>query len=233
MSTANPEQRDLQPLPPPLRFLAGGGAATRLILARDWSGHPLGAPADWPDALKVTLSTVLNSPESMILCWGRDDLSFFFNETYFPLLGPRLEWAMGAPFREVWADGWEQARPIIDDAFAGRSQRFTDMPWKLATDRGAENTWFTFSYSRILDAAGEVAGLFILTNETTARVLSDAARAESEERLELVIESARDHVILTTDPEGTIISWSAGAEAVLGWSADEAIGRSASMIFTP
>ena len=225
--------RDPAELPAPLRFLAGGGRATELILARDWTDHPLGGPSDWPEALKATLSTVLNSPESMILCWGAEELSFFFNETYFPLLGPRLAWAMGAPFRTVWADAWAQAKPIIDDAFAGRSQRFTDLPWKLDTDRGPADTWFTFSYSRILDSEGTVAGLFIFTNETTARVLGDAALRQSEERLRLVIEGARDHVIFTTDAGGVITSWSAGAEAVLGWPPEEAIGRSAAMIFTP
>ena len=74
--------RDPASLPPRLRFLAGGGEATRLILARDWSNHPLGPPEGWPVSLKSTLSTVLNSPESMILSWGREELFFFFNETY-------------------------------------------------------------------------------------------------------------------------------------------------------
>jgi PAS domain S-box-containing protein len=166
-----------------VRFLAGGGAATRLILARDWSDHPLGPPGGWPAALKTALSLILNSSESMILAWDAEDLHFFFNETYFPLLGPRIDWAMGARFDAVWADGWEQAKPIIDEAFAGRSERFVDLPWKLATDRGAADTWWTFSYSRVLDAAGAVAGLFIFTNETTARVLADQALAESQGEL--------------------------------------------------
>lgn len=167
-------------LPANLRFLAGGGLATEMILARDWTGHPLGDPAGWPSALKTALSMVLNSPESMILAWGHDTLTFFFNETYFPLLGPRLSTAMGAPFAEVWSDAWAQAAPIIDEAFSGRSQRFVDLPWKLATDRGAEDTWWTFSYSRILDADGRIAGLLIFTNETTQRVLTDAALRSSE-----------------------------------------------------
>ena len=167
-------------LPANLRFLAGGGLATELILARDWTGHALGEPANWPSALKTALSMVLNSPESMILAWGRDTLTFFFNETYFPLLGPRLSTAMGAPFADVWSDAWAQAAPIIDEAFAGRSQRFVDLPWKLATDRGSEDTWWTFSYSRILDNEGEIAGLLIFTNETTQRVLTDAALRSSE-----------------------------------------------------
>lgn len=161
MSSENPPTA--QPLEPALRFLAGGGAATRLILDRDWSDHPLGPPQDWPPALKTALSLVLNSPESMILAWGEQDLWFFFNETYFPLLGPRLDWAMGSAFIEVWADGWEQAKPIIDEAFAGRSRRFVDLPWKLDTDRGVSDTWWTFSYSRVLNAEGGIDGLFILS----------------------------------------------------------------------
>ena len=214
-----------------LRFLAGGGKAALLILERDWSTHPLGPPAGWPDILKSSLSIVLNSPESMILAWGTDELSFFFNDAYFPLLGPRASWAMGTPFHIVWADAWEQAQPIINDAFAGRSQRFTDLTWKLDTDRGAAETWFTFSYSRVLDQFGNIAGLFIFTNETTERVLADAALRQSEERLRLVVEGARDHVIFTTDMGGIITTWSAGAHAVLGWPPEEAIGQSGSMIF--
>jgi hypothetical protein len=94
-------------------FLSGGGEAARMIRARDWSGHPLGLPETWPAEFRAALSLVLNSPESMILAWG-PDLHFFFNDTYFPLLGPRLPWAMGERFDVVWADAWDQARPIID-----------------------------------------------------------------------------------------------------------------------
>jgi PAS domain S-box-containing protein len=173
----------LDDLPPGLGFLAGGGAATRLILTRDWRTHPLGPPEGWPVAFKSALSLLLNSPESMILCWDADELFFFFNETYFPLLGPRLDRAMGTPMREVWSDGWAQAKPIIDDAFAGRSQRFVDLPWRLDTDRGAAETWWSFSYSRVLDAEGAIAGLFIFTNETTQRVLADRALVASRSEL--------------------------------------------------
>ena len=172
-------------------FLDGGGEAAKLIRARDWSDHPLGPPEGWSAELKTSLSLVLNSPESMILAWG-PDLHFFFNDTYFPLLGPRLAWAMGERFDRVWADAWEQAKPIIDDAFAGRPKRFVDLPWRLDTDRGAQDTWWTFSYSRVLDAAGAVVGLFIFTNETTGRVRSDAALRDSEERYRALFDAIDD-----------------------------------------
>ncbi|MEH3086591.1 MAG: PAS domain-containing protein [Xylophilus ampelinus] len=184
----------------PIPFLAGGGRATELILARDWTGHPLGPPSAWPEGLKVALSLVVNSSESMILCWG-PQLHFFFNETYIPLLGPRVGWAMGTPFDEVWADALAQARPIIAEAMAGRSQRFNDLPWKLATDRGQADTWWTFSYSRILDADGGVAGLFIFTNETTQKVLADAALRESTERQRQTLQQMPGFVGILNGPE--------------------------------
>lgn len=178
----------------PLAFLAGGGEAARMIRERDWTGHPLGPPETWPEAFRSALSLILNSPESMILAWGQPDLYFFFNETYFPLLGPRLSWAMGERFDTVWADAWAQAKPIIDDAFAGRSKRFIDLPWKLDTDRGARDTWWTFSYSRVLDGQGEIAGLFIFTNETTREVLGNAALRRSEERFRAITNATADAI---------------------------------------
>ncbi|WP_236672240.1 sensor histidine kinase [Croceicoccus sp. YJ47] len=146
----------------------------------------------------------------MILCWGEEELTFFFNEAYFPLLGPRLEWAMGAPFHEVWADAWEQAKPIIADAFDGRSQHYTDLPWKLATDRGRAETWFSFSYSRVLDPGGAVAGLFISTVETTDRVLADEALRASERKWRDIFATLQEGFLigeLIRDAAGTAIDW--------------------------
>ncbi|GJD56164.1 hypothetical protein MTDSW087_03663 [Methylobacterium dankookense] len=214
-----------------LGFLAGGGEAARMIRARDWSGHPLGAPQDWPEALRVALGLVLNSPESMILAWG-PELHFFFNDTYFPLLGPRLPWAMGERFDRVWADAWDQAKPIIDDAMAGRSRRFQDLPWTLGTDRGAAETWWSFSYSRVLDADGAVAGLFILTSETTERVLAERRRQEAEDALRAERDRAQgvldkmDEAFALLGPDLRILDLNAAAERMERRPRAEIVGRS-------
>nr|WP_302474503.1 PAS domain S-box protein [Roseococcus sp. MDT2-1-1] len=69
------------------------------------------------------------------------------------------------------------------------------------------------------------------------RDVSEAKRAEdrlraSEEQLRGVIEGARDHAILTTDLERRITSWSAGAEATFGYTADEVLGQVSDILFT-
>ncbi|MGV7032290.1 PAS domain-containing protein [Methylobacterium symbioticum] len=214
-----------------LGFLAGGGEAARMIRERDWSGHPLGAPQDWPEALRVALGLVLNSPESMILAWG-PELHFFFNDTYVPLLGPRLAWAMGERFDRVWADAWDQAKPIIDDAMAGRSRRFQDLPWTLGTDRGAAETWWSFSYSRVLDADGLVAGLFILTSETTERVLAERRRQEAEDALRAERDRAQgvldkmDEAFALLDRDLCILDLNASAERMERRPRAAIVGRS-------
>ncbi|MGH1571046.1 PAS domain S-box protein [Methylobacterium sp. P31] len=54
----------------------------------------------------------------------------------------------------------------------------------------------------------------------------------TEERFRLVVENARDYAIFTSDPEDRITDWYPGAEAVYGWSAAEAVGQPAAIIFT-
>ncbi|MFC7478252.1 PAS domain S-box protein [Dankookia sp. GCM10030260] len=55
----------------------------------------------------------------------------------------------------------------------------------------------------------------------------------TEERFRLIVENARDYAILVTDAEDRITDWTPGAEAVFGWTAEEAIGQPSSLIFTP
>ncbi|MFC7478002.1 PAS domain-containing protein [Dankookia sp. GCM10030260] len=62
---------------------------------------------------------------------------------------------------------------------------------------------------------------------------SQGGQASRSRIAELVLESSADFAILTTDLDGTITSWNAAAERVMGWSANEAVGQDASMIFTP
>ena len=66
-----------------------------------------------------------------------------------------------------------------------------------------------------------------------AMALLEMRRLHGEqERSRQIIDSALDYAILATDLQGTITSWNSGAQKMLGWSAEEAIGRSASCIFT-
>ena len=52
-----------------------------------------------------------------------------------------------------------------------------------------------------------------------------------EERLQLILDSARDYAIIATDTDRRITSWSAGAQTIFDWTTGEALGRSIDDIF--
>ncbi len=52
-----------------------------------------------------------------------------------------------------------------------------------------------------------------------------------ESQLRALIDSVRDHALLLLDPNGYVVSWSAGALVITGYAADEIIGRHFSCFF--
>ncbi|NHV87710.1 hybrid sensor histidine kinase/response regulator, partial [Escherichia coli] len=76
------------------------------MASRDWSGTSLGPIGMWPKALQATLSLMLACPTPMFLAWG-PDLLCFYNDAYRPILGYRLDGALGTPFRTLWASIWD------------------------------------------------------------------------------------------------------------------------------
>jgi PAS domain S-box-containing protein len=69
--------------------------------------------------------------------------------------------------------------------------------------------------------------------DVTKRKRAEEKLRKSEEQHRLIVQSALDYAIFATDPEGEIASWSPGAEAVFGWTAEEAVGQAAVITFTP
>ena len=59
------------------------------------------------------------------------------------------------------------------------------------------------------------------------------SRIRRDELLELIIDSATDFAIYTTDLRGIATSWNAGAERLFGFTAAEIVAHSGDAIFTP
>jgi PAS domain S-box-containing protein len=57
--------------------------------------------------------------------------------------------------------------------------------------------------------------------------------ASDDQQFRRIIDHAQDYAIFTLSPEAVITTWSRGAERIFQYSAGEAVGQNASMIFTP
>ena len=75
--------------------------------------------------------------------------------------------------------------------------------------------------------------LLLSIEDVSAQRREEAARAESEERLRLLVEGAQDYAMILMDEDGCVTHWNAGAQRILGYGEAEVMGRSCDFIFTP
>jgi two-component system CheB/CheR fusion protein len=83
------------------------------------------------------------------------------------------------------------------------------------------------------DAASTVYAALAVSYDITERKHAEHALQKSEETLRLMMESAREYAIFTTDLEMRVTTWNSGAERLLGFTEGEIVGSSADVIFTP
>ncbi|WP_170135491.1 PAS domain S-box protein [Nannocystis exedens] len=92
--------------------------------------------------------------------------------------------------------------------------------------------WVSARGKTVRDRQGRPVRTLGVVSDITPRKAAELARARSEERLRLIIESARDYAIFTTDPRGIVTSWNAGAKNVLGYDEQEIVGEPSNILFT-
>lgn len=63
--------------------------------------------------------------------------------------------------------------------------------------------------------------------------VAEAAASAQQERFQLLADAAADYGLFFIDPAGTVSEWTAAAENLFGYSAQEAIGQNGAFIFTP
>jgi len=156
-----------------LHFLAAPGELGTLIRDFDWSPTPLGPLASWPQSLRTSVSLILNARHPMWIGWG-PDTTFLYNDAYIEVLGAaKHPWALGRPAAEVWSEIWDVCGPLADKVFLRAESTFVDAV-QLFMRRGdfLEETWYSFSYSPIVDEGGRVGGLFCPSSELSASILN-------------------------------------------------------------
>ncbi|TCJ38864.1 PAS domain S-box protein [Parafrankia sp. BMG5.11] len=171
-------------------FMAFGGEVASLIRARDWSTSPLGEPGTWPQPLVQAVNLILSSRLPMFLAWG-PELGFLYNDAYAVILAEKHPAALGGRFQEIWPEIWPDLLPLVQSALRGEPVYHENQHFVMNRKGFDEETWFTFSYSAVVDDGGTAQGIFCAVVETTQTVLAERALRDSEARLSLAVEGAR------------------------------------------
>jgi PAS domain S-box-containing protein len=140
---------------------------------------------------------------------------------------------IGRRFRDVFADLADQSFAELLDRVYATGESVVMRGMELRLHGSPDSQYIDFLFEAIRDAAGHVTGVFIGGYEITESYRAVEGLRSSEGRLRLVVDGAKDHAILTTDPAGVITTWSPGAESIFGWTETEIIGQSSSLLFLP
>ncbi|SFU87421.1 ATP-binding protein [Pseudoduganella namucuonensis] len=156
-----------------LSFLASPGEMGRRIAEYDWTDTPLGDLRAWPQSLRTAVSLMLNSSHPMWIGWG-PEATFLYNDAYIDVLSvAKHPHALGRPAAHVWSEIWDFCGPLADKVFRHAEATFVD-DVQLFMHRGnwLEETWYSFSYSPIVDESGGVGGLFCPSTNATSSNLN-------------------------------------------------------------
>ena len=141
--------------------------------AFDWKQTPVGPLELWPQSLRSTVRTLLDSRYPMILLWAQE-LAQIYNDAYTSLIGAKHPGALGRSIKETQSESWDTIGPMIGEVMT------TGVPiWvedqMLAVNRAGynEEAHFSLSYSAVEDDEGAIRGMLCVCSEVTRQVLGE------------------------------------------------------------
>jgi PAS domain S-box-containing protein len=173
----------------------------------------------------------LGSIGDAVMVTDAEGLVTFMNPIAESLCGCPEADALGKPLKEVFRIVNEKTRlpvesPVEKVIREGHVVGLANHTVLIARDE--EGTPIDDSAAPILDDRGRVVGIVLVFRDVTGKRRAE----ELKERLAAIVESS-DDIIVSKTLDGIITSWNKGAQRILGYSADEVIGRHVSMLLPP
>ncbi|MGQ0749505.1 MAG: PAS domain S-box protein [Betaproteobacteria bacterium] len=107
--------------------------------------------------------------------------------------------------------------------------RVEDEGWRARKDGSVY--WASVVLTAVRDAGGKLIGFSEVTRDLTDRLRAEEELRRGEARFGVLVNSVVDYGIIMIDTEGRVSSWNTGAERILGYSADEMLGRHFSVFY--
>jgi two-component system, chemotaxis family, CheB/CheR fusion protein len=182
------------------------------------------------EEVRMWLAAVVAATPDAVISFALDGTVLSWNSGAHRLFGYGADEAIGRAIDKLLLQEGKLDSRVMDEIAAGRIVENVEAVHRR---KDGSPVHVALSASPIKDATGNVlAGTAIIRDVSAQRAAAEALRA-SEERLRLIVENAVEYAIFSTDLQRKVTSWNSGAERLLGYTEDEAMGQTSDVIFTP
>ena len=163
--------------------------------------------------------------------FDRQGRFIFANRPLCETLGRTASEVAGRTFHELGYPPGLAAKlqAQVEHVFTTRETVVDETPF---TSASGQEGYYEYIFQPVVQPDGRVEVVAGSTRVITERKRMEAELRTSEEKLRLIVENAREYAIFSLALDRRITSWNSGAERILGYTQEEAIGQSGDIIFT-
>lgn len=158
----------------------------------------------------------LIDPQGYILSW---------NKGAERIKGYTAEEAIGKHFSSFYTEtDIARKHPQYELRYAMEHGKYEEEGWRIR--KNGTKFWANVVITPLKDKTGKHVGFAKVTRDLSERKEAEERLIKSEERLRKMFEGIKDYAMIMLDPEGNVTSWNEGARRIVGYEANEIIGRS-------
>jgi PAS domain S-box-containing protein len=154
-----------------------------------------------------------------------ESITTYVNRQMAEMLGYTVDEMVGRPiFDFIFEDDFSAAKDKVTQRIEGESET---NEFRLRRKDGSEIIT-QYNASPIRNQAGEIVGLLSMNTDITER-----KKAEESIHFQAHLLNTVEQSVIATDLNGIVTYWNQFAEKLYGWTAEEAVGRTAGELTTP
>jgi PAS domain S-box-containing protein len=185
------------------------------------------------ERIEASLKALVDTAPAGIISAGASGRILQFNKAAERLFGYSASEMIGKPLTMLMPDrfhgphlaGFNRYLTTQDPHVVGKSLELAG--------RTRDGTEFPLELSLAAWKSGEEIFFTGIIRDITERKKSQQLLRETEEHFRVLLESVKDYAILTLDADGHVTSWNSGAERIMGYRAEEIVGRHFSVFHEP